>query len=93
MRFVVTTNTEIRLELLNQCHGSIEEAQRLLVELRRKSQSKGATDFDERRFSVITRIYKKMQNAAEKEGNAYTLLFGSEKDPLHIISLTYIVQC
>ena len=64
----MSSKTEIKLELLDQCHGSIEEAQRLLVELKRKSRSKGATDFDRRRFKMITGIFMKMQEAAKKEG-------------------------
>ena len=66
----VPSRAEIRREILEQCHDSEEERQKLLLELKGKTGGKEATKLDKKRFSVMLHIIKEMQKkAALTEGN------------------------
>ena len=74
--YAVPSRAEIKKALMEQCHGSVEEAKKLLSELNKKAYCKGATNFDRKRYSVMSNVYRKMQKepAAEKEGNNHYIL-------------------
>ena len=66
------SRTEIRKELLEQCHDSEEERHKLLLELKVKTGGKEATKLDRKRFSVMFHIVKQqmLKEAVQNRGKS-----------------------
>lgn len=53
--------------MLDQCHGSLEEARKLLPELKRKALATGSTSLDKRKHFVLQKLCKQLQKKDTKK--------------------------